>query len=65
MLISPEKLVEINLLEAKDIVLDYKADVDKVDFVKVEAYKEKILTKAFANFVADADCFLSTAKLLA
>ena len=55
MLISPEKLVEINLLEAKDIVLDYKADVDKVDFVKVEAYKEKILTKAFANFVADAD----------
>lgn len=41
MLISPEKLVEINLLEAKDIVLDYKADADKVDFVKVEAYKEK------------------------
>ena len=37
--------MEINLLEAKDIVLDYKADVDKVDFVKVEAYKEKILNK--------------------
>ena len=36
-----KNLVEINLLEAKDIVLDYKADVDKVDFVKVEAYKEK------------------------
>ena len=45
--------VEINLLEAKDIVLDYKADVDKVDFVKVEAYKEKILTKAFANELAE------------
>lgn len=55
MLISPEKLVEINLLAKDDIKLDYIADTNTVDFVQVEAYKEKILTKAFANFVVDED----------
>lgn len=52
-LISPEKLVEMNLLTKKDIALDYKDEGEQVDFVKVQAYKEKILHKAFANFTAD------------
>lgn len=55
MLISPEELVKIGLLTDEDIVLDYEASEDCVDFVKVEAYKNKILHKAFANFVADKD----------
>lgn len=55
LLISPEKLVEMDLLSIKDISLDYKADDYNIDFAKVEAYKEKILVKAFSNFVADGD----------
>lgn len=55
LLISPEKLVEANLLTAEDIKLDYEIDNNRIDFVQVETYKEKILAKAFANFVADND----------
>lgn len=55
MLISPEKLVEDGLLTKENIVLDYESEVNCVDFVKVQAYKEKILKKAFAKFVPDAD----------
>lgn len=54
-LISPEKLVEMDLLSVEDISLDYEANDYSIDFAKVEAYKEKILVKAFSNFVADGD----------
>lgn len=54
-LISPEKLVEMDLLSIEDISLDYEADDCSIDFAKVEAYKERILVKAFSNFVADGD----------
>ncbi len=53
MMISPKQLVNAGLLSAKDIELDYLADKNHIDFAKAGAYKEKILHKAFANFVAD------------
>lgn len=62
MLISPEELVKMGLLTEADIELDYEDDEDRVDFVKVEAYKDKILHKAFANFVADEDYGIFCAK---
>ena len=62
MLISPEELVKMGLLTKDDIVLDYEASEDSVDFVKVEAYKNKILHKAFTNFVADEDYGIFCAK---
>ena len=62
MLISPEELVRMGLLTEDDIKLDYEADEDRVDFVKVEAYKNKILHKAFVNFVADEDYSVFCAK---
>lgn len=52
-LISPEKLVEMNLLTAEDIKLDCVDNEEQIDFVKVQAYKAKILHKAFAKFVPD------------
>ena len=55
LLISPEKLVEAKLLSKEDIALDYIDDETTVDFVKVQAYKEKLLRTAFANFTADKD----------
>lgn len=45
MLISPEELVRMGLLTEDDIKLDYEADEDRVDFVKVEAYKIKFCIK--------------------
>lgn len=62
MLISPEELVKMGLLTAEDIKLDYEDDEERIDFVKVEAYKDKILHKAFANFVADEDYSIFCAK---
>lgn len=59
MLISPEKLVEMNLLTKEDIKLDYVDKEVQVDFVKVQAYKDKILHKAFTKFVADNDEYIS------
>lgn len=54
-LISPEKLVESNLLTDEEINQKPDFPVDRVDYGKVYEWKNEILPKAFARFQQDND----------
>lgn len=52
-LISLEKLVEINLLNTKDLAKPPRFTVTKVNFQLVRKHKEKLLKKSFEQFKED------------
>lgn len=51
-LISPEKLVEYELLDDGDLICDETFDDDKVLFNDVVLFKDRLLRSAFSNFKA-------------
>src|SRR5205085_9719451 len=55
LLISPEKLVEMELLRKRDLRNIPKFPVEKVDFGWVIPYKNALLEKAFENFKSSTD----------
>lgn len=58
LLISPEMLVQENLLEEKDINKFPVASTQQVDFEKAEKEKKKLLKKAYLNFLSKPDAQL-------
>ena len=61
LLISPEKLVDDNLLAQEDLTGGAPGPDERVDFEAVHKFKDSILRKAFARFTQDSDSSLRAA----
>jgi len=53
LLISPDKLIQEGLLEAKDVEIVLGDDPNRIDFNKVTIYKDKLFRRAFKRFRPD------------
>ncbi|MCT4545195.1 MAG: 4-alpha-glucanotransferase [Vallitalea sp.] len=51
LIISPQKLIDINLLNEDDVYYDNSFNSNKIDYGYVIKYKFSILRKAYSNFV--------------
>jgi 4-alpha-glucanotransferase len=60
LLISPEKLVEDNLLAREDLPVGATGPDDRVDFEAVHEFKDSILRQAFLRFTQNTDSSLRT-----